>query len=142
MQNTNIQSIENYISTIAQYTGSRAIAVKNFITANNLDAAKLANDLSQDQKTERKNFASAINGKARLEYLNQLKAKYSINESTEPLSFWQTEHGQKILDMANDDKLDEVLVKCYLTSLIDNGNQENSYVLDQLAFQINVNPNH
>ena len=142
MQNTNIQSNENDISTIAQYTGSRAIAVKNFITANNLDAARLANDLSKDQKTERKNFASAINGKARLEYLNQLKNKYSLNESAESLSFWQSEHGQEILDMVKDDKLDEVLVKRYLTSLIENGDQEKPHVLNQIAYQININPSH
>ena len=73
MQNTNIQSNENDIRTIAQYTGSRANAVRNFIAANHLDAAKLANDLSNDQKTERKNFASAVVGRARIEYLDHLK---------------------------------------------------------------------
>ena len=73
MENTNNKSNENYINIIAQYTGSRAISVKNFIAANNLDAAKLANDLSQDQKTERKNFASAVAGKSKPDYLNQPK---------------------------------------------------------------------
>lgn len=131
---------KDHINVIAQYTGSRANAVLNFIAANNLDAAKLANDLSNDQKAERKNFASAINGKARLEYLNQLKAKYTINEGIEPLSFWQSYHGKRILEMANDEKLDAVMLKRYLTSLIENGNQEKPHVLNQIAYQININP--
>lgn len=142
MENTNNKSNENYINIIAQYTGSRAISVKNFIAANNLDAAKLANDLSQDQKTERKNFASAIAGKSKPDYLNQLKTKYTLNEGYEPVSFWDTKHGEAILGMAEEDKLDEDLFKHYLTCLIENGDPEKQNELNRIAYQINIDPSH
>jgi hypothetical protein len=75
---------ESDVNTIAQYTGSRANAVRNFIATNNLDPAKLAIDLSKDQKAERNNFAAAISGRAKSEYLLKLKTKYTLNENKEP----------------------------------------------------------
>lgn len=141
MQNTNIQSNENDIRTIAQYTGSRANAVRNFIAANHLDAAKLANDLSNDQKTERKNFASAVVGRARIEYLDHLKTKYSINENREPLNFWVSKYGQIILDINKENNFDRDLVKQYFISLISNGMPEWKHELNRIAIDININPN-
>jgi hypothetical protein len=144
MQTSNNQSNEKYINTIAQYTGIRAIAVKNFIAANNLDPIKLARDLSLDQKTERKNFASAVSGKARAEYLDQLKTKYTLNENEnenrEPLTFWQSKYG-KIIRQMNKGDFDEGLVKQYFNSLIGNGEPEWRQVLNRIALEININPN-
>jgi hypothetical protein len=132
---------EKNINIIAQYTRSKANAVRDFITANNLDPIKLAFDISKDQKVARNNLALAISGKARVEYLNQIKTKYSINEGVEPLSFWQTKYGEEIIDLANGDQLDEELVKQYLNSLIGNGDPERKHVLNQIALEININPN-
>ncbi len=140
MQANNNQSNEKYINTIAQYTGIRATAVKNFIAANNLDPIKLARDLSMDQKAERKNFASAVSGKARVEYLNQLKTKYTLNENREPLTFWQSMYGKIILQMNKGD-FDEGLVKQYFTSLIGKEDPEWKHVLNRIALEININPN-
>ena len=140
MQNTNIQSNENDISTIAQYTGSKANAVRNFIAANHLDAAKLANDLSNDQKTERKNFASAVAGRARIEYLDQLKTKYSINENREPLNFWESKYGKIILDFNKENHFDKDLVRQYFISLISNGAPEWRHELNRIALDLNINP--
>jgi hypothetical protein len=140
MESRQNASNEKYINTIAQYTGIRAIAVKNFIAANNLDPIKLARDLSLDQKTERKNFASAVSGKARAEYLDQLKTKYTLNENREPLTFWQSKYGEIILQMNKGD-FDEGQVKQYFNSLIGNGEREWRHVLNRIALEININPN-
>ena len=130
---------ETHVNTIAQYTGSRANAVRNFIAANNLDAAKLANDLSNDQKTQRKNFASAIAGRAKSEYLDQLKTKYSLNENKEPLDFWQSKYGQIILDLNKENRFDHNLVRQYFLSLISNGVPEWRHELNRIAMDININ---
>ena len=128
------------VNTIAQYTGSRANAVRNFISTNNLDPAKLATDLSKDQKAERKNFASAIAGRARMEYLDQLKSKYSLNENREPLDFWQSKYGQIILDMNKENKFDRDLVRQYFLSLISTNAPKWRHELNRIAMDININP--
>jgi hypothetical protein len=142
METNQKTSNEKYINTIAQYTGSRAIAVRNFINANNLDPIKLAADLSLDQKTERKNFASAVSGKARAEYLEQLKTKYTLNENEnrEPLTFWQTKYGKIILQM-NKYEFDKLIVKQYLNGLIGNGDPHCKLILNRIALDLNINPN-
>ena len=140
MENTKNKSNENHINIIAQYTGSRAISVKNFIAANNLDATKLANALSNDQKMERKNFASAIAGRARIEYLDQLITKYSLNENREPLDFWHSKYGQTIFDMNKDNKFDRDLVRQYFLSLISTNAPKWRHELNRIAMAININP--
>jgi hypothetical protein len=134
------EALDVDLNTIAQYTGSRANAVRNFIAANNLDAAKLANDLSNDQKTQRKNFALAIVGKARTEYLEQLKTKYSLNENREPLNFWHSKYGQIILNLNKENRFDHDLIRQYLLSLISNGVPEWRRELNRIAMDININP--
>jgi hypothetical protein len=114
--------------------------VRNFIAVNNLDATKLANDLSNDQKTERKNFASAIAGRARMEYLDQLKSKYSLNENREPLDFWESKYGQIILNLNKENHFEKDLVRQYLISLINNGVPEWRHELNRIAMDININP--
>jgi hypothetical protein len=128
------------VNTIAQYTGSRANAVRNFISANNLDPAKLAIDLSKDQKTERKNFAAAISGRARIEYLDHLKTKYSLNENREPLDFWQSKYGQIILDLIKENCFDHDLVRQYFLSLISTNAPKWRHELNRIAMDININP--
>jgi hypothetical protein len=43
-----IEVEDQYINKIAQYTGTRAFAISQFIKANQLDAVKLSVDLSRD----------------------------------------------------------------------------------------------
>jgi len=135
-----INEVEDaYVNTIAQYTGSRANTVKNFIATNNLDPAKLATDLSKDQKAERKNFASAIAGRAKTEYLQNLKSKYSLNENREPLEFWHSKYGQIIIDMNKENRFDRELVRQYFLSLISSGAPEWRHELNRIALDININ---
>jgi len=75
-----IEVADQYINTIAMWTGTRAAAINQFIKANQLDAVKLAADLSRNAKEERKNFASAISGNVNNEYLINLRAKYALAE--------------------------------------------------------------
>jgi predicted aldo/keto reductase-like oxidoreductase len=67
-----IEVADQYINTIAMWTGTRAAAITNFLKANQLDAVKLAADLSRNATEERKDFASAISGYADNEYLINL----------------------------------------------------------------------
>jgi hypothetical protein len=128
------------VNTIAQYTGSRANAVRNFIATNNLDPAKLAIDLSKDQKAERNNFASAVAGRAKSEYLLKIKTKYTLNENREPLEFWHSKYGQIIFDMNKENKFDRDLVRQYFLSLISTNAPKWRHELNRIAMDININP--
>jgi hypothetical protein len=75
-----IEVADQYINTIAMWTGTRAAAITNFLKANQLDAVKLAADLSRNATEERKDFASAISGYADNEYLINLRKKYKLAE--------------------------------------------------------------
>jgi hypothetical protein len=67
-----IEVADHYINNLAQLTGTRAFSISQFIKANQLDAVKLAADLSRNATEERKDFASAISGYADNEYLINL----------------------------------------------------------------------
>jgi LytS/YehU family sensor histidine kinase len=75
-----IEVADHYINTIAMWTGTRAAVITNFLKANQLDAVKLAADLSRNATEERKDFASAISGYADNEYLINLRKKYKLAE--------------------------------------------------------------
>jgi len=75
-----IEVADHYINNLAQLTGTRAAVINQFIKANQLDAVKLAADLSRNATEERKDFASAISGYADNEYLINLRKKYKLAE--------------------------------------------------------------
>jgi hypothetical protein len=96
-----IEVADNNINIIAQVTGTRAAAISKFIKANQLDAVRLAADLSRDAKQERKNFASAISGNANNEYITNLRTKYALAEGIGVIGFWETPYGYTILRLLN-----------------------------------------
>jgi hypothetical protein len=75
-----IEVADHYINNLAQLTGTRAAVINQFIKANQLDAVKLAADLSRNATEERKDFAPAISGYADNEYLINLRKKYKLAE--------------------------------------------------------------
>jgi hypothetical protein len=48
-----IEVADHYINNLAQLTGTRAFSISQFIKANQLDAVKLAADLSRNATEER-----------------------------------------------------------------------------------------
>ena len=110
-----IEVEDQYINTIAKYTGTRASAISQFIKANQLDAVKLAADLSRNATEERKDFASAISGYADNEYLINLRKKYKLTEG----------FGEQITNSNKQNKrykITEIQLKMLLDRLLQNSN--------------------
>jgi hypothetical protein len=135
-----IEVADNNINTIAQWTGTRATAIRQFLKANRLDAARLAADLSRDAKEERKNFASAISGNANNEYITNLRTKYSLAEGIGVIGFWETPHGFTILRLLNSGDYNGVLVKDYLISIGGNNHTRWRNTIETIAKEIGINP--
>lgn len=135
-----IEVADKNVNTIAQFTGTRASAVMNFIKANNLDAIRLAADLSRDAKQERKNFASAISGNAENDYLINLKTKYAISEGIGVIGFWETPYGYTILRLLNSGDFNGELVKDYLISIGGNNHTRWRNTIETIAREIGINP--
>ena len=110
-----IEVADQYINTIAMWTGTRAAAINQFIKANQLDAVKLAADLSRNATEERKDFASAISGYADNEYLINLRKKYKLAEG----------FGEQITNSNKQNKrykITEIQLKILLDRLLQNRN--------------------
>ena len=110
-----IEVADQYINTIAMWTGTRAAAINQFIKANQLDAVKLAADLSRNATEERKDFASAISGYADNEYLINLRKKYKLAEG----------FGEQITNSNKQNKrykITEIQLKMLLDRLLQNSN--------------------
>ena len=143
IENTQLDIIEvtdHNISTIAQWTGTRASAIRQFLKANRLDAVRLAADLSRDAKEERKNFASAISGNANNEYITNLRTKYALAEGIGIVGFWETPYGYTILRLLNSGDFDGELVKDYLISIGGNNHIRWRNVIESIAREIGINP--
>jgi hypothetical protein len=113
-----IEVADHYINTLAQLTGTRASAINQFIKANQLDAIKLAADLSRNATEERKNFASAISGNVNNEYLINLRKKYKLAEG----------FGEQITNSNKQNKrykITEIQLKMLLDRLLQNIKQLN-----------------
>jgi hypothetical protein len=135
-----IEVTDQNISTIAQFTGTRAAAISKFIKANRLDAVRLAADLSRDAKEERKNFASAISGNANNDYLINLRTKYALSEGIGVIGFWETPYGYTILRLLNSGDYNGELVKDYLISIGGNNHTRWRNVIESIAREIGINP--
>jgi hypothetical protein len=110
-----IEVEDQYINTIAKYTGTRASAISKFIKSNRLDVVKLSVDLSRDATEERKDFASAISGYADNEYLINLRKKYKLAEG----------FGEQITNSNKQNKrykITEIQLKMLLDRLLQNSN--------------------
>jgi len=110
-----IEVEDQYINTIAKYTGTRASAISQFIKANQLDAVKLSVDLSRDATEERKDFASAISGYADNKFLINLRKKYKLAEG----------FGEQITNSNKQNKrykITEIQLKMLLDRLLQNSN--------------------
>jgi hypothetical protein len=129
-----IEVEDQYINTIAKYTGTRASAISQFIKANQLDAVKLAADLSRDATEERKDFASAISGYADNKFLINLRKKYKLAEG----------FGEQITNSNKQNKrykITEIQLKMLLDRLLQNSsdieNEDyNNNVIKSLRFKI------
>ena len=115
-----IEVADHNINTIAQFTGTRASAISKFIQANQLDAVKLATDLSRDATEERRDFATAISGNANNEYLINLRARYALSERID------SQIGERISNSKNKSikryKITEMQLKILLDGLLKNRN--------------------
>lgn len=110
-----IEVADHYINTLAMWTGTRAAAITSFLKANQLDAVKLAADLSRNATEERKDFASAISGYADNEYLINLRKKYKLAEG----------FGEQITKSNKQNKrykITEIQLKMLLDRLLQNRN--------------------
>ena len=113
-----IEVADHYINTLAMWTGTRAAAITSFLKANQLDAVKLAADLSRNATEERKDFASAISGYADNEYLINLRKKYKLAEG----------FGEQITNSNKQNKrykITEIQLKMLLDRLLQNIKQLN-----------------
>jgi hypothetical protein len=110
-----IEVADQYINTIAMWTGTRAAAITNFLKANQLDAVKLAADLSRNATEERKDFASAISGYADNEYLINLRKKYKLAEGFGELMPNSNKQNKRY-------KITEIQLKMLLDRLLQNSN--------------------
>jgi hypothetical protein len=135
-----IEVSDHNISTIAQWTGTRTLAITNFLKANRLDAARLAADLSRDAKEERKNFAAAISGNANNEYITNLRTKYALAEGIGIVGFWETPYGYTILRLLNSGDFNGELVKDYLISIGGSNHTIWRNVIESIAREIGINP--
>ncbi len=135
-----IEVADKNINIIAQFTGTRAAAISEFIKANRLDAVRLAADLSRDAKEERKNFASAISGNANNDYLINLRTKYALAEGIGVIGFWETPYGYTILRLLNSGDFNGELVKDYLISIGGNNHIRWKNTIESIAREIGINP--
>jgi hypothetical protein len=110
-----IEVADHYINTLAMWTGTRAAAISNFLKANQLDAVKLAADLSRNATEERKDFASAISGYADNEYLINLRKKYKLAEGFGELMPNTNKQNKRY-------KITEIQLKMLLDRLLKNRN--------------------
>jgi hypothetical protein len=110
-----IEVEDQYINTIAKYTGTRASAISKFIKSNRLDVVKLSVDLSRDATEERKDFASAISGYADNEYLINLRKKYKLAEGF-------SEQITNSIKQNKRYKITEIQLKMLLDRLLQNSN--------------------
>ncbi len=134
-----IEVADHNINTIAQFTGTRASAISKFIQANQLDAVKLATDLSRDATEERRDFATAISGNANNEYLINLRAKYALSERND------SQIGKRISNSKNKSikryKITEMQLKILLDGLLKNRNdieneEDDNNEINSLRFRV------
>lgn len=134
-----IEVADHNINTIAQFTGTRASAISKFIQANQLDAVKLATDLSRDATEERRDFATAISGNANNEYLINLRAKYALSERID------SQIGERISNSKNKSikryKITEMQLKILLDGLLKNRNdieneEDDNNEINSLRFRV------
>lgn len=134
-----IEVVDHNINTIAQFTGTRASAISKFIQANQLDAVKLATDLSRDATEERRDFATAISGNANNEYLINLRAKYALSERID------SQIGERISKSKNKSikryKITEMQLKILLDGLLKNRNdieneEDDNNEINSLIFRV------
>ena len=134
-----IEVADHNINTIAQFTGTRASAISKFIQANQLDAVKLAIDLSRDATEERRDFATAISGNANNEYLINLRAKYALSERID------SQIGERISKSKNKSikryKITEMQLKILLDGLLKNRNdieneEDDNNEINSLRFRV------
>jgi hypothetical protein len=134
-----IEVADHYINTLAQLTGTRAFSISQFIKANQLDAVKLATDLSRDATEERRDFATAISGNANNEYLINLRAKYALSERID------SQIGERISNSKNKSikryKITEMQLKILLDGLLKNRNdieneEDDNNEINSLRFRV------
>jgi hypothetical protein len=134
-----IEVADHNINTIAQFTGTRASAISKFIQANQLDAVKLATDLSRDATEERRDFATAISGNANNEYQINLRAKYALSERID------SQIGERISNSKNKSikryKITEMQLKILLDGLLKNRNdieneEDDNNEINSLIFRV------
>lgn len=100
---------------MAVFTGIRTAALRKFINKYNLDVVKLEQDVMKLRRI-RKELASAVSGYDDNQIAQEIKAKYSLDESRRANEFFASAHGKTIYNLLkrNGKEFNRDLVKGYL----------------------------
>lgn len=106
------------LNNMAVFTGIRTAALRKFINKYNLDVVKLEKDVMKFRRI-RKELASAVSGYDDNQLAQEIKAKYSLDESRRAIEFFNSTHGKTIFNLLNRNgkEFNRDLVKAYLDKL-------------------------
>ncbi len=106
------------LNNMAVFTGIRTAALRKFINKYNLDVVKLEKDVMKFRRI-RKELASAVSGYDDNQLAQEIKAKYSLDESRRAIEFFNSTHGKAIFNLLNRNgkEFNRDLVKTYLDKL-------------------------
>jgi len=106
------------INNMAVFTGVRTAALNRFIRKYNLNVEKLSQAVMK-YKNIRKDLSAAVSGYDDNELAQEIKAKYSLDESRRANEFFTSAHGKAIYNLLNRNgkEFDRDLVKAYLNKL-------------------------
>lgn len=106
------------INNMAVFTGVRTAALSRFIRKYNLNVEKLSQAVLK-YKNIRKDLSAAVSGYDDNELAQEIKAKYSLDESRRANEFFTSAHGNAIYNLLNRNgkEFDRDLVKAYLDKL-------------------------
>lgn len=106
------------LNNMAVFAGVKTAALRKFIKKYNLDITKLERDVMKFRRI-RKDLASAVSGYDNNELAQEIKAKYSLDESRRAIEFFNSTHGKAILNLLkrNGKEFNREMVRQYLDKL-------------------------
>jgi hypothetical protein len=127
------------MNNLAVYTGVNTDMLRKFIRKYNLDIAMLERDVTKYKKS-RLDLASAISGYEDNELSQEIKAKYSLDESRRANEFFETKHGKAIFNLLKRNRkvFNRDLVKQYLDKLNTN-DLKWARIMDHIASDLGLN---
>ena len=102
--NTIVEAAGKEAMGIAALTGTRGVAVQNFIDDNNLNAKKLFNYLKKGNLSDRMDFITALSGNPNNPYQTKIIKLFSESVITEGISdgYYFVEYGRSISTLITD----------------------------------------